>query len=86
MHGKTDWLQFTQRFLPESETGLQEVDGVGLASTLWSSEAAKKVDFHLQNLTSDDMLASSLLQEAGFQIFVDMDLHVPHLDASGESV
>lgn len=86
LRGKTDLLQLTQRFIPEDSTGLQEVDGVGLAATLWSAEAAKKVIFHLQNLTSDDMLASSLLQEAGFPIFVDMDLHVLHMDSARGTV
>ena len=86
LHGKTDLLQLTQRFIPSDCTGLQEVDGVGLAATLWSAEAAKKVNFHLQNLTSDDMLASSLLQEAGFPIFVDMDLHVLHMDSAHGTV
>lgn len=86
LRGKTDLLQLTQRFIPEDSTGLQEVDGVGLAATLWSAEAAKKVIFHLQNLTSDDMLASSLLQEAGFPIFVDMDLHVLHMDSARGAV
>jgi hypothetical protein len=79
-------LHAVTRYLTGNEVGLVEVDGVGLAATLWTPKAAEAVEFTLRDFSADDMLASAQLQANGIHIHVDMSLHVTHLDSGGVPV
>lgn len=79
-------LHSITRYLTGDEEGLVEVDGVGLAATLWTPKAAEAVEFSLRNFSADDMLASAQLQASGLPIYVDMSLRVPHLDSTGQAI
>lgn len=70
-------------YIPNEWTGLQQVSGLGLAATLMTRPAMEAIQFVVQQVTSDDAEACRQLQDAGFPIYMDLDLPVGHLDEDG---